>query len=528
MKKNFKTSLLVIASIILGVIIGSFFFGHSDSSATKSNESIESVKEQIYTCSMHPQIRQNKPGVCPICSMELIPVVEEKHEMDSNAVVMTPSAYALASIQTKVVSQKQMKKKIDLLGRVQADERLISSIAARFGGRINSLAINYTGQPVKKGQIIGTIYSPELIRAQQELIDAREYKESNNGLYQAVKEKLLLWDITPDQIDLIEKKAEPIINFDILAPISGIITRKEVKEGDYIKEGSPLFEITDFSKVWIVFEAYEKDLPWIKIGDKVEYSIQALPNKLYKGVVNYVDPYIDETRRIARVRIEATNYDNALKPEMYTRGVLLSNKSSHSKQLFIPKSSVLWTGEKSLVFVKKADEDNIVFIPKMVHLSTDFGDSYLIASGLNEGDEIAINGVFKIDASAQLAGKVSMMNSEGFTSKSETKDKKMMHTMQMEHKDNSDKATVEHKMFTVYGNCGMCKSKIEGSVSALKGVKSVEWNQESKMLHVSFISTKIKLIDIHKAIANVGYDTDKVKADDAVYNALPGCCKYRD
>lgn len=528
MKKIIKTSLIVIGSVILGVIIGSSFWGHSDSQKSISSESIESSKEQIYTCSMHPQIRQNKPGLCPICSMELISLVEEEHSLDSNAVVMTPSAYALASIQTKIVVSENLSKKIPLLGRVKADERRISSISARFGGRIHSLAINYTGQTVKKGELIGTIYSPELIRAQQELIDAREYKETNNNLYQAVKQKLLLWDITPQQIDMIEKRAKPVINFEILAPISGIISKKAVKEGDYIKEGSPLFEITDLSKVWIVFEAYENDLPWIHAGDKVEYTVQALPNKTHKGVVSYVDPYIDATRRIARVRVEVDNSNNELKPEMYTRGILFSKKSREKKQIFIPKSSVLWTGEKSLVYVKIADDEKIVFIPRIVHLSTDFGNSYLITSGLEEGDEIATNGVFKIDASAQLSGKVSMMNTSKLVSKDDMKEKNMKHSMKMNHKMNSTQTDVTHKMFTVYGNCGMCKSTIEGAVSVLDGVKSVEWDQERKMLHVSFIASKIQLMDIHKAIAHVGYDTDKVKAEDSVYDKLPGCCKYRD
>ncbi|HIE15903.1 MAG TPA: efflux RND transporter periplasmic adaptor subunit, partial [Bacteroidales bacterium] len=273
---------LIIITLLVGIILGNWFFGSSSSNQNmdQMNHSVsENNESTIWTCSMHPQIRKNAPGQCPICGMDLIPLDnnDKTENADENEVQITESAMKLAEIETYTVKKGIPEKTIHLLGKVQPDERNVAALTARFGGRIEKLYVNFKGQYVKKGQKLASIYSPELHTAQQELLNAVKYKNENFPFYKAIRNKLKLWELTDKQIDAIEQSEEPSIYFDILSPISGTITRRDVAIGDYVKEGDPLFEVIDLSKVWIMFDAYESDLPWIKIGDKVSFTLQSLP-----------------------------------------------------------------------------------------------------------------------------------------------------------------------------------------------------------------------------------------------------------
>ena len=301
-----KREIVIIAiTLVIGISLGSLFFGSS--SSENREEHIHSETEQvdatIWTCSMHPQIKMDKPGDCPICGMDLIPLKtnENIEEADPNEIQMTQSAIKLAEVQTFIVEEGAPEKSIHLLGKVKPDERNIATLTARFGGRIEKLYVNYTGQNVKKGQKLASIYSPELNTAQQELLDAAKYKDDNPSFYKATRNKLKLWELTDTQIDAIEQSDEPSIYFDILSPISGTITRRDVAIGDYVKEGNPLFEVIDLSRVWIMFDAYESDLPWINMGDKVSFTLQSLPGKTYNAKVSYIDPFINAKQELHKL-----------------------------------------------------------------------------------------------------------------------------------------------------------------------------------------------------------------------------------
>ena len=237
--------------------------------------------------------------------------------VDPNEIVMSESAAKLASIQTLTVEKGNPIKTINLQGKVKVDERRISELTARFGGRIEKLYVNYTGQNVRKGQKLARIYSPKLLSAQRELLEAISFKESRPGLYIAAKGKLKLWDLTDKQIAAIEENGQPQAYFDILSPITGTVSRRYVALGDYVKEGKPLFKLVDLSKVWVMFDAYESDLPWIKLGDQVNFTLQANPGNTYSAKVTYIDPFINGKTRVAKVRIEMSNRDKILKPEMF-------------------------------------------------------------------------------------------------------------------------------------------------------------------------------------------------------------------
>jgi len=526
-----RESILIGIALVVGVIFGAIIFSDAEQSNNSHVHQTEENEITTWTCSMHPQIRQNEPGICPLCAMDLAPVStiqSEDENIDPNEIQMTESAMGLADIQTVTVQHGMPVKSIQLFGKVKADERNIAELTARFGGRIEKLFINYTGQNVKKGQKLGTIYSPDLITAQKELLEAVKYKETNPAFYTAARSKLKLWELSENQIDDIEFNSKTKLYFDILSPISGTVTKRHITIGDYIKEGSPLFEVIDLTSVWIMFDAYESDLPWIKVNDKTTFSLKSLPGKMYSGNISYIDPFLNAQTRVAQVRVEISNPELTLKPEMFANGVLESQLSVNSNELLIPKSSILWTGKRAVVYVKVPNREAPTFLYREIVLGPEAGNFYVVADGLFEGEKIAINGVFKIDASAQLAGKASMMNpAGGITSTGHDHGE-----MKVENTDNSEEihsiheSNLNHEMFKVSGSCGMCKDKIEETSLGLNGVNSAEWDLESKALHVTFNADKIKLIDIHKAVAAVGYDTELETAPDDVYNELPGCCKY--
>lgn len=528
-KKYWKTSLILILTLIAGIFIGNNLLSDAGSHNEEHVHDIsENPEEAIHTCSMHPQIRQEGPGLCPICAMELVPlntVASTDESIGQDEIRMTQSAIELANIQTVLVERGVPVKSTHLLGKVKPDERNIFDITARYGGRIDKLHVNYTGQHIRKGQKLGTIYSPDLITAQMELLEAIKHKETNPSFHHAARIKLELWNLTQEQIDDIERSGEPQYHFDILSPVNGTVTRRNVSAGDYVDEGSPLFEVIDLTKVWVMFDAYESDLPWVKEGDQVSFTLQSVPGKIFNSRVSYIDPFIDPATRVAQVRVEISNPELELKPEMFANGIIESKIAASSEQLLIPKSSVLWTGKRAVVYVKVPDREMHSFRYREIILGPDAGDYYVVSSGLDEGEEIAMNGVFKIDAAAQLSGNMSMMNPEGGKA-STGHDHGNMGSVSGKPQTDVHADHKEHVMITVYGNCGMCKDRIEEAAYTQKGVLSATWDSETQMLYLEYDSGILDPMEVEKAIAAVGHDTENQRAPDKVYEELHSCCLY--
>ena len=257
------------------------------------------------------------------------------------------------------------------------------------------------------------VYSPDLVTAQEELFEAYKIRESQPELYQAAKGKLFNWKLTEKQVSNIIQSGQPQEQFPILADVSGIVLTKRVNLGDYVKKGQSLFEITDLSNVWVLFDVYESDMQWIRKGDKTSFTIPSMPGETFKGNITFVDPVINPKTRVATARVEMTNPGMKLKPEMFVVGIVKSPIQNELEAIIVPKSAVMWTGERSVVYVKQASVSGINFMMREVTLGAALGDSYIIKEGLEDGEEIATNGTFSIDAAAQLAGKPSMMNPEG-------------------------------------------------------------------------------------------------------------------
>ncbi|ASO05832.1 MULTISPECIES: efflux RND transporter periplasmic adaptor subunit [Flavobacteriaceae] len=414
-KETKKIISIAVTTLFVGLLLGWFFFGGSKNTTVDEHQhDSEMVGETIWTCSMHPQIRQNEPGDCPICGMELIPLEsDDSSELDPMAISMSPTAMQLANVATAIVGKTKPVKSVRLNGKVKADERSVYSQSSHIPGRIEKLMVNFTGEYVNKGQVIASIYSPDLVNAQEELFEARKIVETEPLLFNSAKEKLKNWKLTDKQIAQILESGVVKEELPILADISGYVTEKKVNLGDYVMKGMAIYEIANLNNVWILFDVYESDMAWVKKGDAVNFTVQSLPGESFKGKISYIDPVIDPMTRVAKARVEINNSGLKLKPEMFVSGTVEAELPIKSEAIIVPKTAVMWTGQRSVVYIKNTTAKGVNFMMRDVTLGPALGDGFVVNDGLQEGEEIAINGTFSIDASAQLAGKPSMMNPEG-------------------------------------------------------------------------------------------------------------------
>ena len=399
--------------LAIGLILGFVFF--SNSSKKEAHQHTEAGKDEVYTCSMHPQIKQDKPGKCPICGMDLTPLKStsnSKSNIDPNAVMMSEEAIALANIQTEVVGTGKTNKEIRLFGKIRPSERSQQAQSAYVNGRVERLYINAIGDVVHKGQTVALIYSPELYTASQELIAALSYPDLQRKklVVDAAIEKLKLLNVSQGEINSMIKSGKASPYMAIKANVSGTVISKNVEQGSYVKQGDVLLQIANLGSVWAVFEAYETDLPFIKVGQTVQFTAEGTPGTTFSGRISFVEPVLNAQTRTAGVRVEVSNAKGVFKPEMLISGVITANLNKYSEDIVVPKSAVLWTGKRSIVYVKDESDGYPIFTLREVTLGPTLPDGYIVTEGLADGEEIVTNGVFAIDASAQLDGKPSMMN----------------------------------------------------------------------------------------------------------------------
>ncbi len=415
MKKNKffirNKGLQFILVLLLGLFLGWLIFGGSNTHNHSEGISTSEDVGTVWTCSMHPQIRSEKPGKCPLCGMDLTPLPSGGNDaIDESAIQMSKEAIALANIQTTVVGSQQAVRDMNLYGTVQIDERLQHSQTSHVNGRIEELYVNFTGEAIRNGQAIAKIYSPDLMTAQQELLEAVKLQELQPALLEAAKIKLQLWKMTEEQITnvLDTKTVSPYVK--IYSNTNGIVIDKNVNQGDYINQGTVLYTIANLSRLWVVFDAYESELPFLKVGDPIEYSLQSLPDQTFNGRISFINPIVDPVSRTAKIRVEVANNRNLLKPEMYATATISTSLKSIGNNIVVPKSAVLWTGKRSIVYVKNPNTSTPAFNMREIDLGASLGESYMVIAGLENGEEVVTNGAYVIDASAQLEGKASMMN----------------------------------------------------------------------------------------------------------------------
>jgi membrane fusion protein, copper/silver efflux system len=406
--------ILLSLTLIVGVFIGWLFFHSENNEKKEENQEVITRKNKgtIWTCAMHPQIRMSEPGKCPICGMDLIPLKQDTVPVDSGAIRLSEEAVQLANVLTSRVSHQIPVKEVRLYGKVQADERLLQSQVAHIPGRIDKLLVNFKGESVARGEKLALIYSPEVITAQQELLEAVKTRQSQPEIWEAAREKLRQWKLSEAQINEIEKSGNIKSVIEIVSNTNGIITAIRVKNGDHVAEGTILYDVADLSRLWVMFDAYESDLEFLHDGDKLTFTLQALPGLKFNGKIIFIDPVIDPVTRVAKIRVEVNNDGGRLKPEMFATGIVSANLLQYRNSIVIPRSAVLWTGKRSIVYVKQPGTEP-VFKLRAIELGPMLGDKYVVVSGLTDGEEIVTQGAFSVDAAAQLEGKPSMMNPEG-------------------------------------------------------------------------------------------------------------------
>jgi len=474
------------AAVIAGLVLGYVFRGpwapggQPPSAAAGPAEPAQGEKEkavQWWTCSMHPQIKLPKEGLCPICNMKLIPL--ESTEAQGRAMrelTVSENARKLMEIETSPVERKLVEAQIRMVGKIDYDETRLKYITAWIPGRLDRLYVDYTGVPVKKGEHMVSLYSPELLAAQEELIQAlralSNTRESDSTLVRdsaqatlaAIREKLRLWGLTPEQIAEIEKHDKGSDHMTIYAPIGGIVVHKNAQEGMYVNTGTRIYTIADLSEVWVRLDAYESDLMWLRYGQAVEFTAEAYPGERFVGRIAFIDPVLTQTTRTVKVRVNAANPQMKLKPGMFVRamvkprvaaagrimdaalagkwicpmhpdvvkdspgdcdicgmpletteslGYVSVDPSKAEKPLVIPASAVLLTGTRAVVYVEVPGRDKPTYEGRQIALGPRAGDYYLVRHGLAEGERVVTRGNFKIDAELQIQAKPSMMMPEG-------------------------------------------------------------------------------------------------------------------
>ncbi|WP_339662238.1 efflux RND transporter periplasmic adaptor subunit [Croceibacter atlanticus] len=418
-----KNILYIAIAVIIGLGAGWLIFGNG-SSDTMANKDISDMSDQhdhsgesadqMWTCSMHPQIMQPEAGDCPICGMDLIPAEAGAEGLAANEIKMTENAMALANIQTTIVGNAETSDDdgmISLSGKIAANEENNTVQSSYFKGRIERLNVNYEGQQVNRGQLLATIYAPDLVAAQQELITAASLKASQPALYKAVRNKLKNWKLSDTQINAIEESGTVRENFPIYATVSGTVSEVMAAQGDYVNQGEPIVKLSNLNSVWAEFDAYENQIAQFNVGQKINITTNAYPNKEFEGTISFIDPILNNTTRTVTVRATLQNRDDLFKPGMFVTGKVKGATQTMENTLSVPASAVLWTGERSLVYVK-TNPNEPVFEMREVTLGNRSGDNYQVSAGLNNGDEIVTNGTFTVDAAAQLQGKKSMMNQQ--------------------------------------------------------------------------------------------------------------------
>lgn len=411
-----KKYIIYIVLLALGLSLGWLLFGgntaptetaHKHDAATETN--------QMWICSMHPQIMQPEAGDCPICGMDLIPAASSEEGLLEDEFKLSKNAMALANIQVSIVGENSSN--IDsgtvLSGKITENENETATMPAHFNGRVEKLFVNSLGERVYKGQAVAQIYSPELIAAQQELITAYTLKESQPQLYKAVKNKFKNWMIHGAQLTEVEQTGHVKNSFTIYSHVAGVVTEIAINEGSHIMDGKPIFKVSNLNTVWANFDVYENQISQFKKGQDIVITTNAYSNKEFKGKVDFIDPILDSKTRTVNLRVVLNNKNDLFKPGMFVEGKIKRIDSSTNKEvLSIPASAVLWTGKRSVVYLK-TNPNEPVFEMREITVGKQIGENYLVLEGLNNGDEIVTNGTFTVDAAAQLQGKKSMMNKKG-------------------------------------------------------------------------------------------------------------------
>ncbi len=373
-------------------------------------------KDQLYTCPMHPEIVRDKPGKCPICHMDLVPLQKEKKDKTEEnkkiEIHLDHAKIQKIGLKTEKIEIKPLQKKISLVGYIDFPDSEIYFVNSRVNGWVESLFVKSEGIMVYKGQPLFSLYSPELVSAQEEY--SQIYKQiqmlknqshlENTVLLElqkslsSVREKLKLWNITESQIKELENTQKVKRNLIIYSPYSGFVIEKKIYEGQKIQEGMDLYKIVDLRNVWVIAQVPEKDISFVAEGSMVEVVVPQLNNRVYKSKISVLYPVVDSETRYLKIRINLINSKFELKAGMYVNVNIMGVNPVHG--LVVPYSSVIKTGQRNIVFVHKG---NGIIEPREVETGITDGDRWTqILKGLSEGEEVVVSGQFLLDSETRI------------------------------------------------------------------------------------------------------------------------------
>jgi len=352
---------------------------------------------------MDPNFRRDKPGKSPM-GMDLVPVYVEDED-DSGAVSISPAIVQSLGVRTAPVERGRLGRMIDTVGYISFDESLVGHLHLRVEGWIEKLYVSYEGERVKKGDALFELYSPTLVNAQEEYLEA--LRTNNQRLIRSSRDRLLSLDISADQIAELKKTRKVKQNVTYYAMQDGIVTSMNAPVGMYVKPATRVMSLVDLSRVWVQVEVFERQANWVKQGQPAEMTLSFIPGRVWEGDVVYVYPELNRKTRTVKVRLQFENPDESLKPNMYANVKLYSGIKRDI--LIVPTEAVINSGRMTRVLIARGEGK---FIPREVTIGIESGDYTEILSGLQEGEKVVTSGQFLIDSEASLKGSLKRMGDE--------------------------------------------------------------------------------------------------------------------
>ena len=383
-----------------------------DEAASQATQPSARKKILYWVDPMHPAYRSDKPGIAPDCGMKLVPVYED----GAGAATSMVSGYAnvkltaerrqLIGVQTGMTEMRSLGRSVRTVGRVTADETRLYKITTKFDGYIEKLYVNVTGQQIRRGQPLFSVYSPDLLSTQQDYLLAMRVAKQAPSLLAAARQRLLLWDITPAEIRQLERTGTARKSVTIYSPTNGYVINKIAVDGARVTAGEPLFEIANLDRLWIQADVYESELQFIRLGAPTTTTLSHIPGRTWTGRVTFIAPTVDPMTRTVKVRAELDNADGAVKPDMFGDVVI---QQPERRVIVVPDSAVLQTGTRSVVFVVRGDG---TFEPREITVGTKEDEFYEVRSGLAANEKVVTQANFLIDSESRLKAALAQMKPE--------------------------------------------------------------------------------------------------------------------